>query len=87
MRKQRLTGLTKAIVVIIAIVVFVIALFSLFLGLCLHGADQIIDGVEINNVRSEVLLTIFIYGFFFLIEKFAELLKERDAAAHTEHSE
>ncbi|CAH1212245.1 hypothetical protein PAECIP111893_03508 [Paenibacillus plantiphilus] len=54
-------------------------------GLCLHVVDLWIDGVEIMNAQSEVILTLVIYAFFYLIVKFSDKLKAQDAAAKKEH--
>lgn len=48
-------------------------------GVMLYVIDQWIDGVEIGNIQTEILLALFLYGLITLLGKLGDQIKKQDA--------
>lgn len=48
-------------------------------GVIIHTVDQWIDGIEIGNVLTEILLTLFLYGLIALLGKLGKQIRKQDA--------
>ncbi|CAM4465166.1 hypothetical protein [Paenibacillus tarimensis] len=56
-----------------------IVLIAIF-GVIIYTIDLWIDGVVIENVQTEILLALFLYGLISLIGKMGEQIKKQDEA-------
>lgn len=62
---------------IAGIVVQEVILISMF-GLFVHMVDRWINGVQIESVQTEILLTLFLYGLVTLLGKIGDQIKKQD---------
>lgn len=60
-----------------------ILLIAIF-GVMLYVIDQWIDGVEIGNIQTEILLALFLYGLITLLGKLGDQIKKQDAKGNGE---
>lgn len=70
--KDRLVWATRAVQEILLIAIF---------GAMIYLIDQWIDGVEIGNVQTEILLALFLYGLVTLLGRLGDQIKKQDAEA------
>lgn len=54
-----------------------ILLIAIF-GVIIYAIDQWIDGVEIGNMQTEILLALFLYGIVTLLGKMGDQIRKQD---------
>lgn len=59
-------------------------LLIIIFGVMLYMIDQWIDGVEIGNIQTEVLLALFLYVLITLLGKLGDQIKKQDAKNNEE---